>query len=668
MRRLLPVLLISLALALVACDDEVKVVESCGDNFIDPGETCDGLELGGASCESLGHYNIQGTLRCSSQCTFDLEECGPRCGDENVDIAFDEECDGPNLHGQSCQTAGYSGGTLACGDDCRFDASGCTSVCGNRLRETGETCDDGGELDGDGCDANCQVETGWTCDEGTPNVCTSVCGDGFRTSAELCDSDDLAGATCAVQDFYEGAPICSETCDLDFSGCSGFCGDGEVQGIHGETCDGDDLNGATCADLGFYTGTPVCTDCSIDKGTCDGTCGDGIEQPAYEACDASIDYLCTEEGWPLGGSIACALDCQDLQTQNCWTAVEIHGAQEHTCARLSDGTARCWGNNTDGQLGLNSTTMDWLTPQLVVNLSNVVSLSTGTYHTCAVLADGTAKCWGNNADGQLGLASSLDQIQPVTVPSVTGMVAIAAGAFHTCALKNDGAVWCWGRNTLGQLGNNSTTNSYIPVEVQNVSGATAIAAGGSHTCALLTGGAISCWGYNNNGQLGDNSTGNKLVGTPVTAMTGALQVDAGAFHTCARLSAGTVRCWGQNTYGQLGDNSITNSSIPVNVVGPLAAQTLSAGLDHTCVVLTDGTARCWGSNTSGCLGNNQSGGSLVPVTVVSLTGATSIVAAFGFTCATYDQSRRMTCWGANTYGTLGNNTQSDSAIPVETSY
>ncbi|MBU1511936.1 hypothetical protein KKD52_16400, partial [Myxococcota bacterium] len=137
MRVSFPILFGILLLALVACDDEVKVVGSCGDNFIDPGETCDGLELGGATCASLGHYNIQGTLRCSALCTFDLEECGPRCGDENVDIAYNEECDGPNLHGQSCQTMGYAGGTLTCGDGCRFDAGGCTSVCGNDLRETG---------------------------------------------------------------------------------------------------------------------------------------------------------------------------------------------------------------------------------------------------------------------------------------------------------------------------------------------------------------------------------------------------------------------------------------------------------------------------------------------------------------------------------------------------
>jgi len=94
MRRHLPIFILSVLLALVACDDEVKVVGSCGDSFIDPGESCDGLELGGATCASLGHYNVQGTLRCSSQCAFDLTECGPRCGDENVDVDYDEECAG----------------------------------------------------------------------------------------------------------------------------------------------------------------------------------------------------------------------------------------------------------------------------------------------------------------------------------------------------------------------------------------------------------------------------------------------------------------------------------------------------------------------------------------------------------------------------------------------
>ena len=93
------------------------------------------------------------------------------------------------------------------------------------------------------------------------------------------------------------------------------------------------------------------------------------------------------------------------------------------------------------------------------------SLAAGSYHTCAVLADTTVKCWGRNDDGQLGDNSTTLRRTPVSVSGLTGVQALAAGSNHTCATLNTGEVKCWGYNGYGQLGNNSTTNRHTPVSV-----------------------------------------------------------------------------------------------------------------------------------------------------------------------------------------------------------
>jgi hypothetical protein len=148
-------------------------VPVCGDGVINrPSEACDRADLAGASCESLGLG--PGTLACSATCTLDTTHCAapPRCGD-GVRNQPGEVCDGTDLGGATCQSVGFLGGTLACQSDCRFDASGCTGVpfCGdgviNRVEEQcdrsdlgGATCASLGLLGGTlTCGADCTFAT-----------------------------------------------------------------------------------------------------------------------------------------------------------------------------------------------------------------------------------------------------------------------------------------------------------------------------------------------------------------------------------------------------------------------------------------------------------------------------------------------------------------------------
>ncbi len=203
---------------LVACKD-VKTVDSCGDGVLDPGEECDtGLFLF-ESCADYGFYTQTGELSCTAGCTLAAGVCTGFCGDDDVQVSSGEECEGSDLNGNSCVSLGYSGGVLACQADCTFDNSGCISSCGNGIIDTGETCDDGNRNDDDGCSQLCATEEGYEC-AGSPSTCVTVCGDGLAAGEEACDGVDLRGQTCAGQGYWTGTLSCTDSCTIA-SSCQG---------------------------------------------------------------------------------------------------------------------------------------------------------------------------------------------------------------------------------------------------------------------------------------------------------------------------------------------------------------------------------------------------------------------------------------------------------------
>jgi len=351
-------------------------------------------------------------------------------------------------------------------------------------------------------------------------------------------------------------------------------------------------------------------------------------------------------------------------------AVAIAAGTTHSCAVLAEGTVECWGDNSWGELG-DGTTSWSPRPVVVKGIDNAVAATAGSQDTCTLLADQTVRCWGDNVYGELGNGSNTPSSVPVQVSGLTGVTAIAAdfGNGNTqsvCAVKSDHTVWCWGRNAEGELGAGVIGgSSSTPVPVAGISHAVAISGGLHAFCALLDNGSVSCWGANNVDQLGTGQPTNQPSAVPVYPdLNGIRSVGNGGDATCAVFTSGGMRCWGYGHQGQIGNGDVQSAHTPAHVTGITTATATTSGSDHECALLTGGDAQCWGDNTYGQLGSSQPVAySATPTPVSGLHHVAAIAARGWHTCALTSDGRVL-CWGANSAGELGDGSTVGRVTPL----
>jgi len=275
-----------------------------------------------------------------------------------------------------------------------------------------------------------------------------------------------------------------------------------------------------------------CVDVSVSAGQA--TCTTGVLARGGNAITAVYSGY---------GSYLASMSPILIQAVYARPAIGAGGA--HTCEVQSGGALVCWGDNSDGQLSIPSTSSPWM------------QVSNGGSYTCGVKADGTLACWGYNYNGQTNVPSPNEN-----------WIQVSAGYDHTCGVKADGTITCWGWNAYGQTD--------VPGPNENW---TMVGNGYIHTCGLKTDGTIVCWG--------DNSCGQRNVPSPNTNW---VQVTAGYTHNCGLKADGSLVCWGDNGVGQ---NNVPSPNTNWVQAAP--------GASHTCGVKSDGTLACWGSNHYGQL-------------------------------------------------------------------
>ncbi|HEX3828734.1 MAG TPA: hypothetical protein VHV82_15830 [Sporichthyaceae bacterium] len=360
----------------------------------------------------------------------------------------------------------------------------------------------------------------------------------------------------------------------------------------------------------------------------------------------------------------------------------IAAGANNVCALTTAGSVLCWGDFP----GDGSTPPPYTyapTARVPVQVSGLTSgvraITAGREFSCAVLDSGEARCWGSGGPGELGDGDSTEAnaYTPVTVTGGHRYVAISGGANFACAVTTTGTVDCWGQNNYAQLGTGTGTGTEIiqPVAASGISGgATAVAAGGDHACALVNGG-VQCWG-NLAGPLTLSQEAGVIGGpTSIPGLTSSAALIAVSGQSSCAISTGdAVVCWGANPgNGRTDFNTPQPYPLAPVYVRPPAPNsgtnfaTVAAGDDHACAITKAGAVLCWGANTYGQLGNGTKTSSTTPVAVTGLTsGVVSIGAGLGFTCAITSDGA-VHCWGRDDYGMLGNGTTTASSVPVTVS-
>jgi alpha-tubulin suppressor-like RCC1 family protein len=203
------------------------------------------------------------------------------------------------------------------------------------------------------------------------------------------------------------------------------------------------------------------------------------------------------------GGVRCWRDEQPEPVANLKGARAVVVGGRHACARMTNGTVRCWGNNEQGQLGLEGGGDHGAVP--TGGLDHVVELAASDTTTCARLENGRVWCWGEHPHG-----TPVAGHEHLIDAGLANVVSLTAGHGHHCAILGDRRALCWGANKHGQLGNGlmgGRQEAEPPSQGVQLEDITAIAAGAHHSCAVDTALHVWCWGSDADDALMHPETG-----------------------------------------------------------------------------------------------------------------------------------------------------------------
>ncbi|AKV04283.1 hypothetical protein AKJ09_10946 [Labilithrix luteola] len=351
---------------------------------------------------------------------------------------------------------------------------------------------------------------------------------------------------------------------------------------------------------------------------------------------------------------------------------QLAAGDNHFCALLDDGTVRCWGDNYKGALGSGNTARIYGAPQAVIGVEDVTQLRAQGLTTCARTSAGRVKCWGQNLQGQLGLqvtppvSDSNYHATPSEVPLDASVERVDVSARAVCAVGSDGGdLYCWGGNDQKQLAR---------VDAGSVGGPGPVD-GQGYEVTRIAGGLASVFGMTKSGELvgwgavsgRPSSLSPTSIMAPIPSLEGVTSLSSGTAHQCA-IASGTVYCWGTNSRGLLGTGISDDEAYPAPAA--LAAdagvypQQVAASPYRTCVRMTDGTVQCAGWDDKGQLGRGDAGTyalAFVPVSTLQ-DYVVQIATSYFATCALV-QGGKVVCWGGNAGGELGMGTTDSTPHP-----
>ena len=485
------------------------------------------------------------------------------------------------------------------------------------------------------------------------------------------DSSPCTG--CIVEEDLHGEVVgCESSEGRHLQGASLGCHQGQEDPNQDSDVDRDQVVARYSGDVGVRSST--------DRAFDFGSKGWGFESLRARHGDGRIGYVRRASVLLCAAALAlsaCGTESTTTANEVIPTpkkAADLSIQRRHSCVLTDAGAVECWGLNAFERLG-DGTRVNRDAPSKVQFADNVkvTALSKGlSDHVCGIADTGDVWCWGVNVYGQLGSLELYRHEEPVQVQGLPDKAVQAATSEHsTCAVLADASVWCWGNNnntTLGQPTDRvpgvNKPGSMFPIKVPGLGAVRSLASGGNHYCVLEDGNVMKCWGDNKYGQLGIG-TDTQVVGPrDVKNLPGVVtEMSLGQSHTCVLLDVGSVWCWGANQHDQVGrESQIIPGEVPF-LTGPTTevalgapAQAITAGRYFVCATMMDASLKCWGKIRGDDDETNVVTTDLDYSQPVGIAGAVNIAQAdAGSRHVCYrDLTAHVFCFGMDDFGQAGN--------------